>query len=183
MQFSDVKVVVVLVSVPNLLALLLNLIPTGDFLTIQIFRPKITFFSFWSRWCSRALVWTSCSSFLLFCFLGEKNKNPKTPNGPKANTTPHTYLQFATSATTLRKFRGIYLYCCHKLKKNLKKTVSTKGNTISKSISAPVRTMAYFAFFFFTYFFFSSFVFPPIILSMDNFIHFETNNNKKLRRK
>lgn len=33
-----------------------------------------------------------------------------------------------------------------KKKKNLKRTVSTKGNAKSKSISAPVRTMAYFAF-------------------------------------
>lgn len=41
------------------------------------------------------------------------------PHGPEANTKPRTYLQLAAAAAaaTLQKFRGIYLYCCHKLEK------------------------------------------------------------------
>lgn len=50
--------------------------------------------------------------------------------------------------------------------------MSTKGNAKSKSNSAPVRTMAYFAFL--PQFFF----FPPIVLSADNFPQFEINSRK-----
>lgn len=79
-----------------------------------------------------------CSSFGSFGILSTTPFFFFLPHGPKANTKLRTYLQLATTATTLQKFRGIYLYCCHKLEKKKSKDdcVYTRQHDIKEHFSS-----------------------------------------------
>lgn len=121
------------------------------FLTVGIFRPKLPFFSVRpdapgspSKLYVTLLL---CSFFVSFGILSTSPPSffflP-----PRTRSKKQSLVHICSSPLPPHcRNSEVFIYIAvTNWKKNLKRTVSTKGNAKSKSISAPVRTMAYFAF-------------------------------------